>query len=562
VDFTLSGTVTPTTATGLTVGGNLTLGANTTLTTGANYAFAVTGTTSIHGTLANTNTGAKTYTGLVTVETDGTFTNATNSAITFQGGITNNKASGFSFGTGVINFDTNAQAIGGIESITFASMGVTSAIVVTNNLLSSGGDSLTVSTTLGGSGTLTQGSGASLKIGGTSTITNMDASANPNTVEYYAGGDQTVKAVSYNNLILSTSGIKTMTSVTTVTGDLTVSGSATMTDNGALVITGSLVYSSSGSSTLKTGTDVSIGKLNQTGGAIVDNANTVTVTGTGASVWAESGTFTATGTVNFTGAVPQIGASNFYNLTITNSATFTGSNTITGTFKDIIPNSTLTFADNGTYTITNINIHGSGAGNVIMTWASGVHGHWHFVVSQANPTVTYVTVDHSDATGSSSQIDATSNCSGNNTTYWIFVALSLTAPSSVTMPDYTLGGAGYSELNFADAIQVSAGLGFTVTISSTNLVGVHTISNTNVKLKTNDNIESNPTRIPSTSCSGFSGVDEPVAGEYSLDSPQTIVATSSGSGTCNIYPTLRVYISDISSYAENYTGVLTVTVTY
>ncbi|MBZ9577874.1 hypothetical protein KJA13_02450 [Patescibacteria group bacterium] len=142
--------------------------------------------------------------------------------------------------------------------------------------------------------------------------------------------------------------------------------------------------------------------------------------------------------------------------------------------------------------------------------------------------------------------------------------LDITAPENVQMPDYTLGGVGYSERNFnADPpalVQVTAEAGFTVTVSSTNLTGGgNTILASDVKLKTDDNPETNPTQIPAANCSGFSEIDEPISDEYSLDSTRTIVTTSSGSGTCDIYPTIKVYISN-NLLAAEVTGTLTFTV--
>jgi len=142
-----------------------------------------------------------------------------------------------------------------------------------------------------------------------------------------------------------------------------------------------------------------------------------------------------------------------------------------------------------------------------------------------------------------------------------YTTLSITAPANVQMPNYTLGGAGYSERNFSDVsglVQVTAGAGFTVTVVSTNLTGTNnTILASNVKLKTDGTASSNPTQI--INCSGFSGITEASSGEYSLNTTQTIVTTSSGSGTCDIYPTIRVYISN-NLRAEQDTGTLTFTV--
>jgi hypothetical protein len=105
---------------------------------------------------------------------------------------------------------------------------------------------------------------------------------------------------------------------------------------------------------------------------------TITVTSTGASTWTKTGTFTATGTAAFTGAAPQIGASNFKNLTISvgsgNTATLTGAPTVSGT---LTISSGATLADGG-FTITangdvaNSGAH-SGAGKISLTGGSAAH---------------------------------------------------------------------------------------------------------------------------------------------------------------------------------------------
>src|SRR4030095_9089384 len=96
---------------------------------------------------------------------------------------------------------------------------------------------LTVATALIGTGALTQGASNTLTLGGTCTITTLDATASPNTV-IYNGVAQTIKATSYNNLTLSGSGAKTMTSVATIVGNLTVSGTATMNGHGSFIVAG------------------------------------------------------------------------------------------------------------------------------------------------------------------------------------------------------------------------------------------------------------------------------------------------------------------------------------
>jgi hypothetical protein len=60
-----------------------------------------------------------------------------------------------------------------------------------------------------------------LNIGGTSTITNLTATAAGNTVNY-TGVSQTVKTTTYYNLILSGSGVKTIANGTVINGNLSI----------------------------------------------------------------------------------------------------------------------------------------------------------------------------------------------------------------------------------------------------------------------------------------------------------------------------------------------------
>ncbi|MBX2963373.1 MAG: T9SS type A sorting domain-containing protein [Cyclobacteriaceae bacterium] len=231
-NLTLSGSGTKTLAANTTVGGNLVIGDGVTFTIGA-FTTVVTGTTTVgggtSGALSITSaTGTKTFTGLVTISNGATWTNTTE-AVTFQGGITNNGT--FTAGTGVHTFNTNSQTLTGTFSI--PSVTVTGAAVVLTNT-----NTLTVGTALSGTGRITQGSGATLNIGGTSGITNMTATATGNTVNY-TGAAQTVKNVNYENLGLSGSGVKTLQAGTTsITGDLTLSGTASTTGVIGLTIGG------------------------------------------------------------------------------------------------------------------------------------------------------------------------------------------------------------------------------------------------------------------------------------------------------------------------------------
>ena len=212
-------------------------------------------------------------------------------------------------GTGVHTFTGAARTLSGANAIviprvtvsgTYQNNGtltVATALAVSGSLTNNG--TVTATTALTGAGTLINGIGtaATLNIGATAanlTLTTLTATAVNNTVNYNRAGAQTVKATAYHDLTLSTSGVKTMTGVTTISGNLAISGTATMTGNAAFTVAGALNYTSTGATTLTAATPISIGTFNQTAGTLIDNGNTITVTGTGAGTWTRSGgTFTA-----------------------------------------------------------------------------------------------------------------------------------------------------------------------------------------------------------------------------------------------------------------------------
>ncbi|MEQ8302622.1 MAG: T9SS type A sorting domain-containing protein, partial [Cyclobacteriaceae bacterium] len=217
-NLTLSGSGTKTPAGNLTVGAALNVGGGTTLDV-SGVTFAVTGTTTIDGAFTITNNpGTKTFGGLITV--NGSWNN-TNENVTVQGGgITNNGT--FNAGTGTYIFNSTSQDLNG----TFTMNNVTvngGANVLTNN------GSLTVNNALSGSGTLAQGAGAVLSLGGASAITNLSANVANNTVNF-TGSAQTINNNNYFNLTLSGTGAKTLqTGTTAIGGDLTLSGTASAT---------------------------------------------------------------------------------------------------------------------------------------------------------------------------------------------------------------------------------------------------------------------------------------------------------------------------------------------
>ncbi len=391
--ITGSGTKTWTETAARTVGGNLTVGDGTTLSIAGAFAFTVTGTTTIgngtSGILSITNaTGTKTFTGAVTIANGGTLQEtaaavlAFHSDVTINGTLTENGAATdtiygnltnngtFTASTGVHTLSGTAKTITGTISI--PSLAVTGTY--TNN------GTITVATALSGSGTLAQGTNATLNINftGTPGISTLTAVNTGNTVNYGYTGTQTVFGINYYNLILSGSGAKALqTGTTTINGNLTLNGTVTTALVGGLTISGNLDSIGVGTSFSDSNYTLNIAG-NITGiGAISMGSGTINVGGT----FSNTGTFTrGTGTVNYKGTSnSQIvrGGITYYNLQISNGNTKllqgghdTVSNVLTlnsGIFDinnyNLILSDTAISAITGTYSSSNM-IQTSGTGYV------------------------------------------------------------------------------------------------------------------------------------------------------------------------------------------------------
>lgn len=217
------------TATGsLTVNGNLTvsLGATTNI---IGIDFTVNGTSTINGTINFTSTtGAKTCVGLVTVT--GTWNSSVAESFTIRGGISNSGI--FTANTGTYTFATNPQSLNGTLVIPRVTV---TGVTLTNN------GTVTINTSLAGTGTFSQNTGAVLNLGGTSAITTLQATAANNTVNFTGAAAQTINAINYHNLGLSGGGVKTLSELTrTVAGNLTLSGTTSLTGVIGLSINGSV----------------------------------------------------------------------------------------------------------------------------------------------------------------------------------------------------------------------------------------------------------------------------------------------------------------------------------
>jgi len=133
----------------------------------------------------------------------------------------------------------------------------TGTVTVTGNVTQAGST---------GSATFTFTGAGLLQLGGSFlTATTGTLTPSTGTVEYNASGAQTAGNFTYNNLILSGSGAKTVTGVT-VGGNLTVSGSATVTPAATMGVTGTTTLSGTSVLTLGAANILSSTPINLNGG--------------------------------------------------------------------------------------------------------------------------------------------------------------------------------------------------------------------------------------------------------------------------------------------------------
>ncbi|MFH1207749.1 MAG: helix-turn-helix domain-containing protein [Patescibacteria group bacterium] len=426
----------------LTVSHNLTVTLGTLTTAG--YALTVTGTTTVNGgtlTLDN-NTGTKLLTGAVAVSS-GTL-NGASTAIVMRGGITQSSTGSVAI-TGTATFNTNSQALAGTVAIATATI---TTVTVTNN------GTFTVSTALGGTGGLTNGSGATLNINGTSGITTLTPAAAANTINY-TGAGQTVHAPTTNNyyhLGLSGSGAKTLTGITSVTGNFTMAGTASATTIAGTTIGGNLTVGSGTACALTQGAgalgvtgNVSIGATATLTGA---SGQTLTISGN----FTNSGTFThSSGTVTLNGSAQQTvnSTTTFNNLTVTNasgtvspwapSVIFGAANTVSGTFTASTADSKIQFKNSVIFAAATVSLAPASS---YVYLRSDTTIAWLFNVTNA-PTVTRVDVSYSNASGGAA-INASNgtNVDSGNTTNW-------------TWPSATINIAGTANGNNGATVKVA-----------------------------------------------------------------------------------------------------------
>lgn len=232
--------------------------------------------------------------------------------------------------------------------------------------------------TLSGSSTLTQAAGSILTMNGsTFSLTNLDASATGNTVEYGANANQTIRSSTYHHLKFSGMSTKTLGEAITVNGNLDITGvtlDAASPGNYPITLAGNWV--NTGTFTPRGGTVTFNGSSTQT----VTNASGETFNNL---VFSGAGTKQLNNnvTINFdftNGSAFDAGANdinikgnwdNSGSYSSTNDVTFSNSTTISGpsttTFNNIIITGTLTGH------LTNFNVSGNWTNNGTFNSNSG-----------------------------------------------------------------------------------------------------------------------------------------------------------------------------------------------
>ena len=480
-NLSLSGAASATTVANLAISGQLAVGSGTAFTNAADYTLNVTGSPVVTGTLTLAGTGAKTFTGDVLINPGGNWIETGNAAFSFAGSLQNDGT--LTDGGGTHTFTGTTKTFSGVNPISIANVTVNGTYV--NN------GTLTVATALAGSGTLTQGASDTLNLGGTATITTLTATAAGNIVNYN-GAVQTVRPNNYQNLVLSTSGAKTMAGVTNVGASLIVSNSASATLSALTNVTGNVTLSDTAS--IATGTGLTVGGSLSVGNgtAFTNGAVSLTVTGTTTVGGGSSGILafsSATDTKIFTGLV-TIGAGATWDNSINSTVSFRGGITSTPTF--IGGSGVHTFESNiqtltGTFsipsvTVTTISLTNTGA----LTVSTALAGNG-TLVNAVNSTLNYGGISVAP-TLTATAVGNTVNYTGTNqtlkvTTYHhltlsggpeVFGAIAtvnsnLTLTGSATATNganLTIGGS----LGIGDGATFGAA-GFSLTVTGTTTVG-------------------------------------------------------------------------------------------
>ncbi|HEY6162272.1 MAG TPA: T9SS type A sorting domain-containing protein, partial [Bacteroidia bacterium] len=309
------------------------------------------GPTNISGTLNVNSTGGSKTLGDLTIASGGVLNVAVSESWTINGNIANN---------GTFNANLN------VYTLTGAGKTITGANPITIDDIKCNGSytnyaTVTLTNSLKGTGTWTQGTTGILNLSikdANFTVTNFDASATGNTVNYSYNGNQTIRSSIYYNLTTSASGIKTLPAATTANGTVTISAGTTLATSNFNLFVG-IDFLNSGAFTQGTSTVTMGGTAAQNiGGTTATVFNNLTVSNSSAIVSASTN-FSVTGTFTVgAGAIFSPAAA----VIISGAGTLTGSGTIRVTRIAATPD----FLSQYTITnkvITGLNTDYIGAGN-------------------------------------------------------------------------------------------------------------------------------------------------------------------------------------------------------
>ncbi len=351
---------------GLAVTGATTVNGKLTITsTSGTHAFSGNVTINSGGTLSETAAEPIAYSGDITINSGGTLTESGAASMSFAGSFQNDGT--YAASTGAHTFSGTGKTFSGTGAISITSL--TMSGTYTNN------GTLTVATRLGGSGTLTQGTNATLNIGDSSITPTIVASATGNTVGWSNAGTTTLKAPTggYYNLHLS-GGTKNSGAATIVLGNLTIDSGATLdvtAGNDAWSIGGN--WTNNGTLTQRKGTITLNGTAAQAiGGSKVTTFYNLTLSNTAAAVSAGTNfNVSTTMTVN-SGAILVPDAAVVINSSAA-AGTITGSGTIKVTRTAATPDysSQYKFSTN---TLRSMTIEYSGAGDQTINSTATTYG--------------------------------------------------------------------------------------------------------------------------------------------------------------------------------------------
>ena len=302
----------------------------------ARFNLTANGVTNIYGTFGESGAGGTDlFKGKVTIYAGGSWNFTVAETPFFEGGLEFNGTT-FVSGSGTYTFQTNNQIIGGTQPVTITGAVTITAITLTNASTTG----ITIMGALGGTGTFLQGLNSIVSLGNTNTITTFNVTTNtPNTVYYCGTVAQSIRTLSYYNLYISGTSIKTLSAGTTsVSNSLNVISGTLQMANRILNVTGSTTISAGGTindnSTTGTNTfnNLTIEGIWTSTGNESYTINGDLVINAGASITSGTGIYTFAGSSKTISGTVSNAIFNNINITgsYTNTANITSGTTLSG----------------------------------------------------------------------------------------------------------------------------------------------------------------------------------------------------------------------------------------